>query len=249
MVEAMNILIAIPTTSQSLKSATAISVTNVVKFLISAGHQVDLHNIDSAEVVTARDMFANMVLHSDHWDHLLFIDSDMVFDPSVVARLIAEDAQIRGVAYTRRSLDIQRLVNASRKGADLNVALALASSFTFKPDWEDDSAKSIDVSAGFCDAAAVGMGCTLVAKNALQLMIEGGTVSKRYDLQTGDGKECWSFFDNLDHMGVRLGEDYSFCYRWTKILGQRLRVGIDMPIGHFGGFEYTARFIDTLSLV
>ncbi len=242
----VNVLIGLPTTSQSMRSATAIAIANTCKHLVQLGHDVDLHNIDSAEIVTARDMLANMLLHSSHWSHLLFIDSDMHFEPTVIERLIARGADLCAVAYVRRTLNLSRFLEVGRATDQIGHALAQASSFTFKPYWAEGQGHAIVVQNGFCSAAAVGMGCALISKRALELMVEKGDLRPRNDLHAENGQVCWSFFENLEVDSVRLGEDYSFCYRWTEILKQELHVCIDTAIGHLGGFEYSARYIDVL---
>lgn len=242
----LNLLVSLPTTSQSMKSATAVSIANTCAALTRLGHNVDLHNIDSAEIVTARDMFANMVLHSDHWDHLLFIDSDMRFDPSLIVRMIETGADICGAAYVRRTLDLSQLIESSVGGQEAGAALARASSFTLKLAWDDEPTE-IRLERGFCRAAAVGMGCVLISRTALQSMVDAAVVRERKDLNAPGGKTCWSFFEITEVDGVRLGEDYSFCYRWTSVLKRDLLVCIDTPIGHIGAFEFSARYIDLLS--
>lgn len=242
----LNLLVCLPTTSQSMKSATAVSIANACAALTRLGHNVDLHNIDSAEIVTARDMFANMVLHSDHWDHLLFIDSDMRFDPSLIIRMIETGADMCGAAYVRRTLDIAQLIEFSVGGQEAGAALARASSFTFKLAWDDEPTE-IRLERGFCPVAAVGMGCVLISRTALQSMVDAAVVRERKDLNAPGGKICWSFFEITEVDGVRLGEDYSFCYRWTSIMKRPLLVCIDTPIGHIGAFEFSARYIDLLS--
>lgn len=248
MTSQMHLLIGLPTTSQSMKSATALAISNTCIELTRKNHRVDLHNIDSAEIVTARDMLANMVLHSPEWTHLLFIDSDMQFQPSLVERLISAGAHVSAVAYVRRNLDLARFLEAGRSTTDIGVALAIASSFTFKPAWDDDQTQlEIRVRNGFCSAAAVGMGCALISRQALLQMVEREIVRPRNDLRAANNEQCWSFFETIEVDGIRLGEDYSFCYRWTKLLGQELQVCIDTPIGHLGDFEYSARYLDLLS--
>src|SRR5687768_1804568 len=124
MAESRHVLIALSTTSQMMKSASALTVANVSLALQRKGRNVDLHNIDSAEIVTARDMFANMVLHSDRWTHLLFIDSDMHFEPRVVSRMIGRNADVVAAAYTRRNLDLGLLVRKFQEVGNLDIAAA-----------------------------------------------------------------------------------------------------------------------------
>jgi len=244
--ETRHILIALPTASQLMKSATSVAVANAALSLERHGIRVDLHNIDSADIVTARDMFANMVLHSDRFTDLLFVDSDMHFEPDVILKLASHPGQVRAVAYTRRSLDLGLLAEKSVELGNVAKAAAFASDFTFKPSWEGSEAP-IEVSDGFCSAAAVGMGCALISRSALVGMVEGGVVQPRLDLHAGPNRTCWSFFAPIDLEGQLLSEDYAFCYRWTMLVKQILWVCIDEAIGHIGSFEYRARYIDRLS--
>ena len=239
-----SILICVPTTGQSMKSGTALTITDTVKTLIANGLHVDVHNIDSAEIVTARDMFANMVLHSDAWDSLLFIDSDMAFGPNLVPKLINRSADVAAAACPRRRLHLDQFLARAREHGNLDKAVAQASEFTVNLRWSHQPNKAIKIKDGFCTAAAVGMAIALISKAALEAMIEAKVVRPRLDLNAGEGKTCWSFFENLEEEGSRLGEDYSFCHRWTAQMKRELSVCVDEPVTHIGQYEYRARYLD-----
>lgn len=241
-----NILIALPTVSQSMMSGTAVTIAKVMNALHSRGIGADLHNIDSAEIVTARDMFANMVLHSNSWDGLLFIDSDMAFSPRLVLKLVDKRADVTAAVCPRRILNLDRLVQGARTHGDLLKATAQASEFTVKFDWEGRRNSPERVIQGFCSAAAVGMACALISRKALIQMSKTDFVQPRHDLRTSGGATCWSFFGNVETEGHRFGEDYSFCYRWTALMKQKLWVCIDEHVTHIGRFDYKARYADLL---
>ena len=240
-----SILIALPTVSRFMKCETAIAVARTVKELQARGINADLHNIDSAEIVTARDMFANILLHSSKWDALLFVDSDMGFQPELVLKMIASQADVTAAACPRRTLNLEQLIASSKAGADLPRAKAQASNFTVVFDW-DYKQRPIQVSNGFAKAAAVGMAIAVISKAALQAMVDAKVVEPRLDLNATGGVTCWSFFGNVENEGHRLGEDYSFCYRWTKMMGRELRVCIDEEVIHVGDYDYRARYADLL---
>ena len=241
-----HILIALPTVSRAMKSGTAISVAHTVAALQARGIAVDLHNIDSAEIVTARDMFANMLLYAPTWDAMLFVDSDMGFDPRLVLRLLDQHAEVAAAACPRRTLDLPTFVNAAASHGDIARAQSQASQFTLFHDWLDKSVKPKKLKDGFCSAAACGMAIALISKSALETMVAQRVVEQRLDLHSGSGQPCYSFFGILEPDGSRLGEDYSFCYRWTKILGREMRVCLDEQVSHYGDFEYIGRYADIL---
>jgi len=241
-----SILIALPTVSRIMKAETAIAVAKTVKALQENGINVDLHNIDSAEIVTARDMFANILLHSSKWDAMLFVDSDMGFQPRLILRMINQQAEVVAAACQRRTLDLEQFVRSAQAHGDIRKAASQASNFTLFFDWADRRGKPPKVEKGFCRAAAVGMAIALISKSALQAMVEAKVVERRLDLTASGGETCWSFFGILEPEGRRLGEDYSFCYRWTKQMGRELRVCLDEEIIHVGDFDYRATFSDVM---
>ena len=241
-----NVLICLPTVSQTIMSSTAITVAQTVKALHLAGVNADLHNIDSAEIVTARDMFANMLLHSNRWDALLFVDSDMAFDPQLILKLLARSEEVTAAACPRRSMDLDRLISSARIDGDMARAVAAASNFTVKFGWDHGTEPKPTAQHGFVAASAVGMAVALISRKALAEMVKAGVVEVRHDLKTGDGQPCWSFFKIRDADGHRYGEDYSFCYRWTAQMKRPLAVCVDEPVSHIGQFAYTARFVDLL---
>ncbi|HEU0044540.1 hypothetical protein [Sphingomonas sp.] len=246
MTKFQHILIALPTVARAMKSGTAISIAKTAMALQAQGIAVDLHNIDSAEIVTARDMFANMLLYSDSWDAMLFVDSDMGFDPRLVLRLLGQGADVAAAACPRRTLDLVQLVNAAASHGDLDRARSQASQFTIAHDWDDRSAPPRELRDGFCSAATCGMAIALIGKAALQTMVAQKVVEPRLDLSTSSGEPCYSFFGILEPDGGRLGEDYSFCYRWTKLLGREMRVCLDETVSHYGDFEFYGRYTDVL---
>jgi hypothetical protein len=229
-----------------MKSETAIAVAETVKAFQERGINVDLHNIDSAEIVTARDMFANILLHSTRWDAMFFVDSDMGFDAGLVLKMLDLGADVAAAACPRRTLSLERLVEAAQAHGDLRKARAQASDFTVNLNWSDGGEKAVRLNGSFCTAAAVGMAIALISKAALQAMVHAKVVEPRLDLNASDGATCWSFFGNLEDNGHRLGEDYSFCYRWTKLMGRELQVCIDEEVSHVGDYTYQARYADLL---
>lgn len=241
-----SILIALPTVSRIMKAETAISVAYAVKALQENGIEVGLHNIDSAEIVTARDMFANILLHSPNWDALLFVDSDMGFDARLILRMVGQGVDVTAAACPRRTLDLERFLAAANTHGDLRKSASQASNFTIFFDWDNRASKPSQVSDGFSNAASVGMAIALITKTALQDMIAAKVVEPRLDLNASGGQTCYSFFGILEPGGHRLGEDYSFCYRWTKLMGRELRVCLDEEIAHVGDYTYRGTYVDVL---
>lgn len=238
-----SILIGLPTMGGSMKTGTMLSIVDAVRALEARGIATAIHNVDSAEIVTARDMLANMVLHSDDWDGLLFIDSDMGFRPELILKLIDADADVAAAACPRRQIDLDRFATASREHGNLAKAIAQASDFTVNFTWGTGQAQAKIVD-GFIEAAAVGMAIALISKKALHDLVAAKLVERRRDLNADGGSTCYSFFEITAVRGTRLGEDYSFCYRWNAKLKRPIKVCVDEEVTHIGYFPYRARFAD-----
>ena len=77
-------------------------------------------------------------------------------------------------------------------------------------------------------------------------MIDGKVVDRRKDVIDGVEQTSWGFFDCVRVGEISLSEDFSFCYRWTRLLGRDLWVCVDEPITHLGDFGYQTRYLDRL---
>lgn len=225
-----------------MKSATAVSLVKLTKALGRRGYEVSIHNIDAADIVIARDLYANMLLHDGQWDALLFVDSDMKFEPALVLKMLGLDVEIAAAAYVKRSLDLERFAAALKPHGEVERAVASVSTFNVKLNWTGDAKARPKRKGGFLTMAGVGMGCVLIARSALAAIVEAGAVRIRGDIKLADGRPCWSFFETIAPDGVPLTEDYSFCWRWTKQMGRELWVNVDEPIGHVGTFTFGARY-------
>lgn len=234
-----SLLIAVPTMGGIMKSATTDALLRLMKMLTRAGVDVDYSNIDSSDIVLARNIYANSVLDSDKWQGLLFIDSDMFFLPRLVGRMLKADFDAAAVAYVKRNVDWEKLGRGLAEHGDLERARAEASQFVLKGGWLPGEQIRVKRRAGFATMAAAGMGCTLISKKVLQAMVDAQVVSRRKD---GSRRENWGFFDHIEANGEVYSEDYSFWYRWTHMMKRDLWVCIDEEVTHIGQFNYQAKF-------
>jgi hypothetical protein len=245
--KASKILIAVPTTGGTIKAKTAESLIKLMKVLIRSGIDADIYNIDNSDIVTARNRYANLVLESDHWDSLLFIDSDMQFKPKAILRMIALNVPVAAAACTTREFDVEKFAGAIQEHGDIERARAEASRFNVLRHWGKGGA--VKTRGQFYAFAAVGMAVCLIKKSALEDMIEAGVVEQRVD-RFGKGVEMksWGFFDLVKVKETAFSEDFSFCHRWSARMNRPLWVCVDEEIGHIGEFPYSASFLTTLNV-
>jgi len=247
-----HILIAVPTMAGLMKTRTTTTLVLLMRQLTRAGIEAEYLNVDSSDIVYARNFFAREMLRHEELDGLLFVDSDMSFRPALVRKMMALGADVVGTAYPKRALDMNRYSRAMAAAGGFSAeakarVLANAYNFTCVPSWTEAQPKQMQIVAGFTKMAAAGMGCTLISRAALQAMIDGKVVEQRKDIIDGDEQLSWGFFDCLKVDELTLSEDFSFCYRWTRLLGRDLWVNVDETVTHLGDFPHEARYIDRLA--
>lgn len=237
-----HILVAVPTMGGVMKSKTAQALFQLSKMLTMQGYNPVMVNVDNSDIVTVRNFYANHVLNSDLFDALLFVDSDMDFEPRLVKRMIELDVGIAAASYTSRELNLEKLAEALKNHGDLPRARAEAARFNVLTSFDISKGALIRKRDGFYSLAAAGMGVCLIRKSALQAMVNKGVVEKRTEIQDSKPREVWGFFDMYRLGDVLLLEDYSFCYRWTQLMNRPLWVNVDMLVRHIGEFEYGATY-------
>lgn len=247
-----HILIAVPTMAGLMKARTTTTLVLLMRQLTRAGIDAEYLNVDSSDIVYARNFFAREMLRHEELDGLLFVDSDMSFRPALVRRMLNLGVDVVATAYPKRALDMteySRALTAAGGFSPQTQARVLANSYNFTcvPSWTTPLPKQMQLANGFAKMAAAGMGCTLISRAALQAMIDGKVVEQRKDIIDGNEQVSWGFFDCVKVEDLTLSEDFSFCYRWTRLLGRDLWVNVDETVTHLGDFNHEARYIDRLA--
>ena len=160
--------------------------------------------------------------------HLLFIDADMGFPPEMVTDMVMFDEPIVGTIYPQRKLPL------SWAGSGTGQA-------------------TTERRGNFMIVEGVGMGCTLIKREVVTVMLEKmpHLVDKRLHLhpagetikQAGSDRLIRAFEKmDLPERGL-VSEDLSFCIRWNQC-GGKVWAGIGYRISHVGPFDYQGRYLD-----
>jgi hypothetical protein len=180
----------------------------------------------SADLPFTRNVMANQVLRDGSFTHLLFVDSDMGFRPSLIEKMLAFDRPIVGTCPP------------SRMGTDDFVGRPL------EPPVVDGE---------FMRMWLVGTGILLIRRDALELYSKSfpdlwtkGT-AKPYD-RDFDGP-IFQFFSRSRQRttNVSMSEDYSFILRWVNIGGE-VWACVTEPIKHVGNVIFEAAFRPDLTI-
>jgi hypothetical protein len=162
-----------------------------------------------------RNAMATRVLTDASFTHLLFVDSDMGFRPSLIEKMLAFDHPVVGCLYPWR-------------GKDKFVE-------------EASIVPGIAPVSGFFQVRLIGCGVMLVQRRALELMRERmpeiwatsaeDSPYRAYPWCASGVLQCFSSVQQ--HTGWFLSEDAAFCARWGACGGDIWACGSE-PISHAG---------------
>jgi hypothetical protein len=193
---------------------------------------------------TRQNLVAHFLEHPSA-THLLFIDSDIVFEPEQVFRLLECDVEVTAAVYPTKRADWARLIDLIRAGSVDPEADSL--SYVI----ELESPECPTFRGGFVKARYVGTGFLMIRRAALMAMIEHYP-DLRYtqehvanDPLHGSPWRCALFNCMIDEAGNYLSEDFSFCRRWTEMGGQ-IWADTGSRLDHVGSMtfhgNYASRF-------
>ena len=242
----MRILIATPTYDGSVRKEYMRSIFDLVEYFNRQNIAWELFLEPATLLHTMRSVMASKALNED-FTHILFVDADIGFSMPAVKKLLDAKKDVIGCAYPYRTIplheEVQNLDIPFRKA----ISQILPYAVKFPP-----GTKKIDITNSICEVSAIGTGLLLISKDALDSMITASSVEKFKThfpyTQWFKGASYYGFFEYVSIDGVHLGEDYSFCHRWTNLCKGKIYAVVDEEIMHIGPVPILGRFIDKLSL-
>ena len=251
----MRILIATPTYDGNVRSEYMLGVRNLEIVLNHRGIGTELVIINGTLLPQIRNIFINLLLLRKDLTHLLFIDSDMVFSPIAVEKLIALREPFSGCIYPAKRLDFDQFFTASKSSSSAAEALAHTQPFVATSYLQMERHEQGDryvIKNGFIRTLELGCGITLIHRSVIET-IAGKCDDILLKLRMpeyvgflGDNDVTLAFDPLRARDGRPLAEDLSFCYRWTQICGGEIWALVDEPLGHVGTMIYQGRAQDHL---
>lgn len=219
---ARKIMIGIPC-GAGLDYATSVSCANAANEAAALGWQtVQMVRQRDSILVRARDVIVSAFYASDCTD-LLFVDSDIAWDPGTFTRLMQHPVEMIGGVYRARGEPPNYVCAPLPEG--LNV----------------------EYPSGRAEVRGVGTGFLRITRAAVDRLIKALPEDHWYfDEHTAPGLKIWHLFDftfdATQDPGMRLrSEDYVFCDRF-RAAGGKVYVDVDLTLHHLGDATYTGHF-------
>lgn len=238
----MKILVASPTYDGSVRKEYMRAIMVLTDYFRQAGIEWDLRLENGTLLHVMRSVMASSAMMDEATTHLLFVDTDMGFSVNAVKKLIAAKRDVIGCAYPYRTIPLHEEVRDA--GRPLRQVLSEMVPYAVRL----SPASEVTVRRGICEVQAIGTGLLLISTEALRTM--SGKVGRYrnhfpYD-QWHKHDEYLGFFDPVVLDGRHLGEDYSFCHRWTHDCGGRIHAVVDEEIMHMGPMPVLGRYLDRI---
>lgn len=202
--------------------------------------------IESATILsTMRSVMASQALLDSSYTHLLFIDTDLQFTVASIEKLITTDTDVIGCAYPYRTIPLHLPTPPTDQPLRHTISAMVPYALTFP-----DGIRQVDVQAGICEVQSIGTGLLLIRRQVLERLAASDVVrSYRVGFpytQWYRGSTYHGFFSLLERDGCELGEDFSFCHRWTEGCGGRIHALVDQEVAHIGPLPVLGRYTDRL---
>ena len=212
-------------TASSLLQTTAVGMSNGISLMIK------FLNKDSL-ISRGRNHLVSMFMQTD-CTHLMFIDSDMVFDSQAIYNLISKNRSVSCGAY-------------SAKVGALNDATNVVKAVDENPEVDD---------YGMIEAKLAGTGFLCIKREVIEKMQEyyahlhydqdyDSNYLAEFDQLPDEDMETlkrnlYSLFDtsHCPDTNEYLSEDYTFCRRWRDMGGQ-IWLDCNINLGHVGTTMY-----------
>lgn len=234
-----SLLIATPCYGGQVYASCANCIMELRILLLSQDVHSEWFTISGESLIPrARNAIVAYFLSTAH-THLLFVDSDIVFDPTTVTSLLKMNVPISACSYPKKEIDLQSLVEKARmSNADADSLILSSMSYVL------GTSTSSKMKDGWIKVDEVGTGFLLLKKEVLEQLIflhpelkyENDCLYYN-ELHPDMANNFYLFFDTRLIDGRYLSEDYSFC-RYVRDAGYEIHVDTKCGLNHIGSYTY-----------
>jgi len=243
------LMIATPAYGEAFYTPCVSSLLGLTRLLHKRGIDFAFNALSYSEIAESRNFLLTHWYDRTDASHLLFVDADMGFPPALIADMLDFDKPLVGAVYPKRALDVKRLAQLAADGKDAARALAKAQDFVLRP---LRGARTAPGRPGFIEVEACGAGILLVQRACIERML-----AAMPRIADGKAKNASPLAKNLDRLirafdvvyanGLRLSEDFSFCYRWRHGCKGEVWANIAHEITHMGLHRFSGSYLEKLS--
>ncbi len=225
----MSLLISSPSGDGKWEDSYVDSLNKTRTLLDKCGVKFDWHrSLYASDISLTRSKLFADFLKSEEYQRVLFIDSDMGWQPEDVIRMLQLDRQFLCAAGPKKKYPIE---------------------FAFNMWGEDGHSIPMTQEVGTnvaTDIPHVGGAFVMITREVANRMV-ASYPELEYDVSPGVTE--YAVFDPIildSKIRRRLSEDYAFCHRWRKI-GGRVEMLTDVRLSHTGSHTFSGSVEESLT--
>ena len=213
----------------SVKINTMISIAKLVKELTMAGLKFELNTMKSPYIAYARNILTARFLQREE-DYLLFIDSDLEFEPECVLKMLITEKDVICTPY--------RVKTNEPDSVKYTVSI--------------QDPKNVKIfQGGLVEIDNGPAGMMLIKRTVFEKMIKDYP-DKEIKVNTNEDTfpndlRVYNFWDSNFKDGVWKGEDIYFC-DLARQSGFKVFANLDSTLTHHGSFGYKGKYGDVFKM-
>jgi len=235
-------------------------VMDTKDLLRSMGIDVVIQFIRNESLITrGRNNLIAKSMSDPRMTHVLFIDSDITWDPVSVLKLIVNDKELSGGIYPIKKYYWDRLTKENMESIIERKKLAYNKNLTetqliyhnllhYNFNYLE---KNNHIENNMMEIYTLATGFMMIKRECINKMIAAYPKYKYTDdcgfLQGDENKYAYALFDCAIVNDHYFSEDWMFCHRWKEI-GGKIFVDITIDLVHTGQEDYSGRILSTLNI-
>jgi hypothetical protein len=218
-------------------------------------------------VSRARNNLVAKAMHNPSTTHILFIDSDITWNPFDVFRLLLDDKNLVGGVYPLKRYNWDRLKPSAESGKPSNIDnwVERRNKTSLKDFIDEDVmiqcnmvnynsnylSPEIKIENGLIRVKHMATGFMMIRRDTLEKMMYAFPSTKYTDdvgfLQGEQNKYAYALFDCGVEEGHYMSEDWMFCNRWRK-MGGEVFYDVHICLTHTGPEDFRGAYIASLPI-
>ena len=212
----------------SVKINTMLSVIKLVQQLLKSGIKVGINTMKSPLIHQARNYLTSVFLTTEY-QYLLFIDSDVEFEPEAVMRMMVAKKNIICTPYRVKAEQLEKHI--------YTVEFKNPKNIPFLP-------------GGLVEIEAGPTGLMLIERTVFERIIKNHPelkIKNEAIPNAGDSRKFYyNFFDFGFNDGYAMGEDVSFC-KLARGNDFTIYANTESTTSHHGSYAWEGKFKESLN--
>tara|TARA_R100000654_G_scaffold12996_2_gene28275 strand:- start:8642 stop:9466 length:825 start_codon:yes stop_codon:yes gene_type:complete len=195
-------------------------------------------------ICRARNTFVSKFYANPRYTHLLFLDSDLIFNPKAIITMIKRNKELIGCPYPKKMYNVEKMNALQEEGIPFHDMMGKHSTLITDINYNfiSDDANTKYLSEGSCYLAKdIPTGCMLIKRSALTAMMmaypERQFRNNIFGLDSRQNDYYFDFFATGVVEGIYLSEDYYFCFL-AKSIALECWIECGYTFGHIGVNTY-----------